>query len=225
MTEPLLLIEQKFQPARTIESVHRLFASSNHSHFGNIELDDRRFVFLRVSDAKQQNTTYFRGIVDAIQDPATIGALLYYLQRKDLTAFDVRKKPDTQEHLTQKLKSLQGFDRYWYEVLETGYFNGNGNLTPFNHISEWTGPAFMPTSTLIDWYRDFYKTSQRYQTVQTAEVTASIQRLCPSAQPGRQIWKPPGVGTGRQKRGLNLPDLATARSEFERVIGGKVPWD
>ncbi|WP_416546102.1 primase-helicase family protein [Limnohabitans sp. DCL3] len=224
ITESMLQIEQKFQPTRTIQSVHRLFASSNHSHFGNIELDDRRFVFLRVSDAKQQDTTYFGGIAAAINDPATIGALVYYLQRKNLSSFDVRRKPDTSEHLKQKLKSLQGFDRFWYEVLETGYLNGTGKDFALQD-DEWSATLFVPTSVLVDRYREFHKNAQRHQTVQTAEVAAAIQKLCPSAQPDRQMWKPPGVATGSQKRGLKLPDLATARSEFERALGGKVDWE
>jgi len=33
ITEKTCHIEQKYQPSRTIESVHRFFASSNHSHF------------------------------------------------------------------------------------------------------------------------------------------------------------------------------------------------
>ncbi|MFM7026033.1 MAG: primase-helicase family protein [Limnohabitans sp.] len=224
ITESMLQIEQKFQPTRTIRSVHRLFASSNHSHFGNIELDDRRFVFLRVSDVKQQDTTYFGEIVAAINDPTTISALLYYLQRKNLNSFDVRRKPNTSEHLSQKLKSLQGFDRFWYEVLETGYLNGTGKDFALQD-DQWNTAVFVPTSVLVDRYKEFNKTAQRHQTVQAAEVAAAIQKLCPSAQPDRQIWKPPGVAAGSQKRGLNLPDLATARSEFERVIGGKVPWE
>jgi len=224
ITESMLQIEQKFQPARTIKSVHRLFASSNHSHFGNIELDDRRFVFLRVSDIKQQDTAYFGEIVAAINDPATIGALVYYLQRKNLSSFDVRRKPDTSEHLMQKLKSLQGFDRFWYEVLETGYLNGTGKDFSLQD-DQWSAPVFVPTSVLVDRYKEFNKTAQRHQTIQTSEVTTAVQRLCPSAQTDRQTWKPPGVATSSQKRGLKLPDLAVARVEFERVLGGKVDWE
>jgi Family of unknown function (DUF5906) len=224
ITESMLQIEQKFQPTRTIRSVHRLFASSNHSHFGNIERDDRRFVFLKVSDAKQQDTTYFGGIVAAINDPATIGALLYYLKRKNLNSFDIRRKPNTSEHLNQKLKSLQGFDRFWYEVLATGYLNGTGKDFALQD-DEWNAAVFVPTSVLVDRYKEFHKAAQRHQTVQAAEVAAAIQKLCPSAKPDRQLWKPPGVATGSQKRGVKLPDLATARSEFEGVIGGKVPWE
>ena len=224
ITESMLQVEQKFQPTRTIQSVHRLFASSNHSHFGSIELDDRRFVFLKVSDAKQQDTNYFGGIAAAINDPATIGALVYYLKRKNLNLFDVRRKPNTSELLSQKLKSLQGFERFWYEVLATGYLNGTGNdLAPQDY--QWSTPLFVPTSVLVERYKEFHKNAQRYQTVQTAEVSAAIQKLCPSAQSDRQIWKPPGAAAGSQKRGLKLPDLTTARSDFERVIGGNVPWE
>jgi hypothetical protein len=224
VTEKILQIEQKYQPSRSIQSVHRLFASSNHSHFGNIELDDRRFVFLPVSNLKQKDTTYFSGIAAAINNPITIGALVYYLQRKDLSAFDVRTKPDTTAHIRQKLKSLQGFDRFWYEILVTGYFNGTGKDCPLQD-NEWTTVVFVPSSVLVDLYKEFHKTAQRHQTVQIAEVVSSIQRLCPSAQPDRQLWNPTGYGTSGQKRGLKLPDLATARTEFERVIGGEVAWN
>jgi phage/plasmid-associated DNA primase len=36
ITENTCHIEQKYQPSRTIESVHRFFASSNHSNFSNV---------------------------------------------------------------------------------------------------------------------------------------------------------------------------------------------
>lgn len=226
-TELTLQIEQKYQPARSISSVHRLFASSNHTHFGNIEMDDRRFVFLQVSSLKQQDTSYFGGIVNAINDPRTLGALVYYLQRKNLHKFDVRKKPNTREHLSQKLKSLQGVKRFWYEVLATGYLNGTGKEGPlFQTLKdvEWSGAVFVPTTSLVDMYREFNRVAQKHQTVQSAEVIACIHELCPSAQAGRQTWTAPGAATGSLKRGLNLPDLTTARTDFERAIGGTVPW-
>lgn len=223
VTESRVQVEQKYQPPRSIESVHRFFAASNHSHFGNIELDDRRFVFLQVSDIKQKDTSYFRELVAAINDPSVIGALLHDLKYVDLSSFDVRLKPNTNEHLKQKLKSLQGFDRFWHEVLVTGYLNGTGS-EHFLQDNEWVGPLFVPTTVLVERYKEFHKTAQRHQTVQSAEVTASIERLCPSAKPDRQIWKPPGAATGTQRRGLLLPDLATARSDFEHAIKGNVQW-
>ena len=106
ITEPVIQIEQKHQPSRTIESVHRFLAASNHDQFARIEKDDRRFVFLRVSSKHKQDTTYFAAIAAAIANPVIMAAVLYYLGRKDISEFNVRVRPVTSENLSQKLKSL-----------------------------------------------------------------------------------------------------------------------
>ena len=59
ITESVIRVEEKYQPARAIESFHWFFAASNHEQFTNVERDDRRFFFLRVSDRRQQDTKYF----------------------------------------------------------------------------------------------------------------------------------------------------------------------
>ena len=123
ITEPKITIEQKYQPRRTIQSLHRFFAASNHDHFGNIELDDRRFVFLRVSDKRKGNHDYFDELYAAINDPVQLGAFVHKLATLDITDFNSRAKPNTSELLEQKLQSLRGFARYWYEVLSTGYID------------------------------------------------------------------------------------------------------
>jgi hypothetical protein len=222
ITESQINIEQKYQPARSIGSVHRFFAASNHDHFAHVEMDDRRFVFLRVSDVYQQNTDYFAQLVSAINDPASVGAFVYYLKGVDISSFEVRKKPKTNEHLAQKIKSLQGFQRYWYEVLLSGNFDAGVS----RHIEgdEWSVPTFMPTSELIKEYTLFNKNAQRHQTVQSAEVVADVQKLCPSAIQGRKLCKQGHLAPKVQRRGLQLPDLATARSEFETTIGGTIQW-
>lgn len=222
VTEPQINIEQKYQPARSIGSVHRFFAASNHDHFAHVEMDDRRFVFLRVSDAHRQNTTYFAQLVSAIEDPVTVGALVHYLQCIDISSFDIRKKPNSAEHLVQKLKSLQGVERYWYEVLLTGDFDGG--VSKLGSGCVWSAPTFMPTADLVTYYRQFNTNAQRHQTVQSAEVVATVQKLCPSAVQNRQLWSKINVAPKVQKRGLQLPDLATARADFQRVIGGAVKW-
>ncbi|MFZ4744941.1 MAG: primase-helicase family protein [Limnohabitans sp.] len=222
ITEPQINIEQKYQPARSIGSVHRFFAASNHDHFAHVEMDDRRFVFLRVSDAQQQNTEYFAQLVNAINDPASVGAFVHYLEGVDLTSFDVRKKPKTNEHLAQKIKSLQGFHRYWYEVLLSGNFDAG--ISRYTEGDVWSVSIFIPTSELIREYTLFNKNAQRHQTVQSAEVVADVQKLCQSAIPARKLFKQRHLAPKVQRRGLQLPDLATARAEFEKVIGGAIQW-
>ena len=222
VTEPQINIEQKYQPSRTIGSVHRFFAASNHDHFAHVEMDDRRFVFLRVSDARKQDAAYFSQLAAAINDPATIGAFVHHLQGIDLTSFDARKKLKTNENLAQQVKSLHGFDRYWYEVLLSEDLNA-GTLSTQGFIS-WGDPIFISTTSLVACYTSFNKNAQKHQTVQSAEVVANVKRLCPSAQADRHLGVTSGLATKAQKRGLKLPDIATARGEFQQVIGGEVPW-
>ena len=59
ISEEEIRIEEKFEPKRTIKSHHRWFAATNNDHFGNIDADDRRFFFLRVSAQHQQDHEYF----------------------------------------------------------------------------------------------------------------------------------------------------------------------
>ena len=123
ITQPTITIEQKYQPRRTIQSIHRFFAAFNHDHFGNIELDDRRFVCLRISEEVKGNFDYFNSLYEAINDTSQLGAFVNLLATTDITDFNIRAKPNTSELLEQKLQSLTGFARYWNDVLSSGYID------------------------------------------------------------------------------------------------------
>ena len=227
ITEPNVMIEQKLQPLRSIESVHRFFAASNHDHFAHVEKDDRRFLFLRVSDTHKQDAQYFKKITAEISEARTIGALFYYLLRKDISDFNVRVKPKTSEHLAQRLKSLDGFDRFWYEVLSTGFLNGEGSvntlLADFN--AEWHESMFVPSNNLLTFYKNFNKNAQRYQTLQTKSMKEQLMKLCPSVKVDRQQMRVSGGITSCQQRGFLLPNLPLARREFCAYIGAELEWD
>jgi hypothetical protein len=214
VTEPTCRVEQKYQPARTIDSYHRLFAASNHSHFAHVEQDDRRFVFLRVSDDAKGNHQFFSQLINAIDDPAVIGALVYELMNLDIAQFNVRQKPQTPEQVLQKLRSLEGFSRFWFEVLTSGGLTGRSEP-----LSPWVGATFIPTFTLIENYMSFDKRADWYRTVQQDDLIREFKRLCYSARYDRHQQKNQG-----QRRGWWLPDLVTARREFEAFIGGAIKW-
>jgi len=214
VTEPTCRIEQKYQPARTIDSYHRFFAASNHDHFAHVEQDDRRFVFLRVSDDAKGNHPFFSQLSKAIDDPVVIDALVYELMNLDITQFNVRQKPKTTEQVFQKLRSLEGFSRFWFEVLTSGSLTGRHDYHP-----PWVGAIFIPTATLISNYTGFDKRAEWYRKVQQDVLGREFERLCPSARHGRHQQKPQP-----QRWGWWLPDLPTARREFEAFIGGPVNW-
>jgi hypothetical protein len=214
VTEPTCRVEQKYQPARTIDSYHRFFAASNHDHFAHVERDDRRFVFLRVSDDAKGNHQFFNQLATAIENPLVVDAFAYELMNLDISHFNVRQKPQSSEQVLQKLRSLEGFSRFWFEVLTAGSLTGNtGNP------QGWEKAVFISTSQLVTNYTEFDKKAQWYRTVQQSELLNELKRLCTSARYDRHQDKYQG-----QRRGWWLPDLVTARLEFERFIGGQVDW-
>jgi hypothetical protein len=214
VTEPTCRIEQKYQPARTIDSYHRFFAASNHDHFAHVEQDDRRFVFLRVSDDAKGNHQFFNQLSKAIDDPAVIDALVYELMNLDITQFNVRQKPQNTEQVRQKLRSLEGFSRFWFEVLMSGSLTGDTD-----NAQGWEKAAFISTRQLITNYTNFDKKAQWYRTVQQSELVAELKRLCPHVRSDRQ---PDHFRLTR--RGWWIPDLSTARREFQIFIGGPINW-
>ncbi len=210
ITESTCRIEQKHQPSRTIDSYHRFFASSNHDHFAHVDKDDRRFLFIRLSSAHKQDQIYFDAVNDALEDDTVIAAMMYDLMNLELTGFNVRKRPLTDEHLSQRLQSLKGFERYWYEVLESGMFNS---------FQQWDQPVFVSTRHLIDYFSAHDKNASRYGSVQQKQIASALKLVCPSAKQARKKLH------SIQERGYELPDIYTARKEFEVVLGTSVEWE
>ena len=222
VTEQVIRIEEKYQPARSIDSCHRFFAASNHDHFGNIELDDRRFFFLRVSSCHQKDYEYFTQLCNSFIDGKTVQAFVYYLLSVILDDFNVRDRPRTEEHEKQKIKSLKGVERYWFEVLSAGDFVLNESI--YSIPSPWKEPFFKDTNSLIKNYKDFDKHSGKYEPIQAGTIISGIKKMCPSATSKAKRLSSESL-VKAQKRGLDLPSLETARNEFEDHIGSEIDWD
>ena len=214
ITEPTITIEQKYQPRRTVGSIHRFFAASNHQHFGNIEKDDRRFVFLRVSEERKGDHNYFGEIHSAINDPFQLAAFCQVLATTDIADFNVRSKPNTSELIQQKLRSLRGFERFWYEVLCTGDVG-----FPDPYISHaWQESMFISTKSLTAAYEKHARKNRQYDSIQSAEINKGLAIWCPDARQDRKQIN------NEQQRGYQLPHIDLAKENFEEAIGGKVDW-
>ena len=219
ISEPTVRVEQKYQPSRTINSYHRFFAASNSEHFATIPIDDRRFVFIKVSDRKQQDLIYFDMVYKAINTSATIAAFVYDLFAMDLTHFQVRQRPITQEHLKQRIQSLDGFERFWLEVLEAGKFRVKSAYGSIS-TTDWEDPIFIGTQEIIDSYSYYDKNASRYEPLQSQKISAALKKICPSAQNDR-VTTP----FGNQERGYQLPSMSIAKKEFEKAIKTSIDWD
>ena len=220
ISEPTVRVEQKYQPSRTIESFHRFFAASNSEHFANIPIDDRRFVFIKVSDRKQQDLMYFDMVHKAINDSSTIAAFVYDLFELDLIHFQVRQRPITHEHISQRIQSLDGFERFWLEVLETGKFRTKPMGVYSSSETDWDDSIFVSTELITDCYSHYDKNASRYKPIQTQKIAKTLQKICPSAESKRLQ-----NSLGKQERGYQLPSITLARTEFESAIKTQINWN
>ncbi len=220
ISEPTIHVEQKYQPSRTIASFHRFFAASNSEHFANIPIDDRRFVFIKVSDRKQQDLIYFDMVHKALNDSSTIAAFVYDLFELDLTHFQVRQRPITHEHLNQRIQSLDGFERFWLEVLETGKFRNKPMGIYSSGETDWDDSIFISTELIKDCYSHYDKNASRYKPIQTQKIAKTLQKICPSAERERPL-----NSLGKQERGYILPPIRLARTEFESAIKTQINWN
>ncbi|CAN1516080.1 Virulence-associated E [Sphingomonadaceae bacterium] len=219
VTEPTVTIEEKHQPRRSIESFHRFFAASNHRHFAQVDADDRRFIFFRVSEGRKGDHAYWTRLHRALADVAVIAAMVHDLSSYDLTNFNARQRPCSAAHIDQKVQSLSGFARYWFEVLQVGDFDPGGDwIGSAPWLSPTSGPTFVSTEGLMRGWKVYEGSARQFSPKQEREIHHQLSRLCPSVvSKRRQI-------NGRQQRGHDLPDLSVARAEFAKFLGGAVAW-
>lgn len=217
ITEPTCRIEQKYQPSRTINSFHRFFAASNNEQFAHIDKDDRRFAFFRVSDTKKCDTEYFQRLDQEMNSTKAIGGLVNHLINRDIRSFDVRKRPKNQEQLKQKIQSLTGFERYWFEVLQAGNISGR----EYDSMRDWPqNGGFVASQSILSSYTEFDKSAGKFGAIQSTHIAENLKKICPSASPGRGK----SFSGQKQLRGYQLPTISSARHEFERAIGHEIDW-
>ena len=116
-------------------------------------------------------------------------------------------RPLTEEYLSQRFQSLSGFERYWYEVLQSGMFD---------RYYDWDNPNFKSTKSLTDYHKDCDKNAGRYNPNQQQQIASTLKIICPSAVPARKKI------LNTQERGYELPDIKLARKEFETMLGTSV---
>lgn len=205
VTEPVIHINEKHQPARQINSFHRFFGASNSDFYKATDRDDRRDFVLRVSDSRKGDHKYWIALNNEIENGG-VEALVHVLLKADLTSFNVRKRPNTNELMRQKLKSLSPAQQWWFDCLSHGEIvNGAG----------W--PAFISTDSAVKGVCAMAggKASHKPAAIEMAKL---LKEFCPSSTKKQQTLD------GARQRGFVLPPLKQARAEFETYMGGEVKW-
>ena len=80
---------------------------------------------------------------------------------------------------------------------------------------EYENARFISNKSLLEQYRTYDRTSEKYESLQIATIRKDINALCPSANTELRL---------DNRRGVTLPHIDVARKEFEAWIGCAVPW-
>lgn len=215
VTSQHIQIEEKHQPERTIESYHRFFSASNAKHFAQIDSDNRRMFYLKVSEQFKGNTKYWDSLYNAIEN-GEVEAMTYDLMKLDLSSFDVRNRPESTELLAQKIESLPPFERFWFDCLWRAQTCRLTSTYKELWYEDWTLGGFWPTQDILDCYLKTSKSAQRYQSVTFKNIADSLEKVCPIAQRSRKSI------SGSRSWGYDLPPIEVARKELEKHLGGSV---
>lgn len=205
VTENLIHVNEKFQPARQVRSFHRFFGASNADFYKITDRDDRRDFVLRVSDARKGDHKYWNALNDEIENGG-IEALVHLFMKADLSTFNVRNKPHTNELMRQKLKSLGAIEEWWHTCLaKREILHGDG----------W--PEFLSSEDAVQLIAEYFG-SKPSSKPSALEVANRLAQLCPSSHK-KQMTR-----NGIRQRGFVLPGINVARSEFASYMGGKIDW-
>jgi hypothetical protein len=208
ITEKLIPLERKGKDAIQVASCHRFILGTNREHAVHASAHARRFFVLEVSDAHRQDFAYFKAIKDQLNAGGR-EALLHYFLNVDLSDFNPQKAPETKALGRQRLRSLTGVDRTWWEVLADG--------------SAWADPAQpqrIHSDTIYGWHRDrapSFAGSREHVTRRTRELF-NLRKAEPFT-----VSIPGGVPN--RLRGWAFPPLAQARSQFARATNTPDEWN
>lgn len=205
ITEKTAKIERKGVDSIMVPSFSRLIMASNHENIVSIEKDERRYLYLEVSEDKKQNHNYFEALRRTIDCPRFTGQLLQFLLERDITNFNPRRVPQTKALGEQKLDNLDPLERWLYTILSNGSINGQ----------EW--PAREQSNTLAD-NAEFWLEAKRL------EVWGDLNRKL-----GR-LLKNLGCNRTKVRQGnktiwyQDLPPLNEIRENFKRYLNTEIDF-
>lgn len=203
VTDEYSVIEGKGKDRIVVRNFKHVIISSNEDWPVALDHDDRRFLVLRVSDARKEDIPYFKAIQEQLKSGG-LQALLYDLLNEPISDFDPRIIPQNTEAFDVKLMSAPTADRYIYEALCAGCFDV-GNMAP---CMDWL--RTVGTESL---YSDYCAWCDRQDITREGKerLGKALTRLIPSSVKTR-----PRLEEGRQRQ-YEFPDLLRAREEFQKA--------
>jgi len=212
ITDPVLSLEYKGKDITRVNNYKRLIICSNESLPVPVGLDDRRFLFLDVSEKHKGNRDYFGRLIAQMKDRG-FEALMWDLIHEDLDNFDVRSKPQQNLLLDIKLESGDSLLRWWYGCLYDGIIH---TTAPIRHPQRWTDEKMK--ANIYFSYKEYCKD---YETGKPFDSSKFFKKLR-DFQPGIKETRP--AINDKRIRCYEFPPLNQCRQNFEKKLNNQVEW-
>lgn len=167
ITEPRLVIERKGVDVETSANCIHLVMASNDFHVIPVGRKERRFLVLEASRKRVQDFDWFNRISAQLDDGGR-EALLHFLLTYDLSNFNVRSVPQTDE-LNQQMKLGHSHQEAWWKrQLEEGSLGG---------IGEW--PDAIPRQIIFDHYYASCQQQKVSRPLSNVSLGVWLNDICP----------------------------------------------
>lgn len=156
ITERTFSIEGKYKAVVTTKNMLHIIMASNHDWVVPASMDERRYAVFDVLDTRVADRAYFRGLAHQM-DSGGLAAMIWDLQHRDISNFEVRDVPQTEGLAIQKTLSLGSLEAWWLEVLTRGYLWKSKFGTPW--FDAWH--PFVATQLLVESHRQWCVENRR----------------------------------------------------------------
>ena len=119
ITSDTLTVEAKGVDVESAPNFVHLIMASNSPHVVSASHDERRYFVLDVGTEKQQETRYFGGIADDLENGG-YESLLHFLLGYEISDYEVRLVPQTQALIEQKLQTAESWMGQIVQMAEIG---------------------------------------------------------------------------------------------------------
>lgn len=207
------LIERKGKESYRVANLLRIVLIGNEDWLVPASHDERRYGVFNVGDGRKQQKAYFKRMREEMESGG-YRLLLRYLLDYDISNIDVNDAPITQGLLDQKVESLEPVQQWWYGCLNEGAILGG------DFSDSW--PEAIPTESFMQAIRRYFSSQNIRGRVPAANsISRTLSAIAPSLRHAR-------LGKNAQGKApyvYRLPDLETARAEWDRHIGHSTKWE
>lgn len=216
---------EKFQAPNRL----KLVLTSNDSKVIEVTADDRRYFALRVSEKHAKDPVYFGKLWAAIEGEEA-EHFLHDLLQLDLSDFDFRNPPHTDELNRHKLLSREPVVRWWHAVLNSGelllglradermFVKSDDGEADFQQMQDMRAswPAYVHKRDLYAAHAAWARAYNKGQ----AELSSNLSKLLFELVPdGRLRSVRPSAPAGEERpRQYAVPPLEDCREAFLRAL-------